>query len=146
MLVLSKAVGKDERLSSTETPNLRQNTGQASILVSWWAGNKRASSGGLTDGWRWQLATVGAKLSITGVGIRSHPGVADRPFKPLADCSRSASTGRQHQPEGRAPDAVFATAESLPGLGVTEILALGERQAGVAQERCHENSEGRHGV
>jgi len=27
-----------------------------------------------------------AKLSITGVGIRSHAGVADRLFKPLADC------------------------------------------------------------
>jgi aspartate kinase len=26
-----------------------------------------------------------AKLSITGVGIRSHAGVADRLFKPLAD-------------------------------------------------------------
>ncbi|MFN9271564.1 MAG: aspartate kinase [Planctomycetia bacterium] len=27
-----------------------------------------------------------AKLSITGVGLRSHAGVADRLFKPLADC------------------------------------------------------------
>jgi hypothetical protein len=146
MLVLSKAIGKDESLSSTETPHLHQNTGQFHILVSWRAGNKSASSGGLTDGWRWQLATVGAKLSITGVGIRSHAGVADRLFKPLADCSRSTSMARQQQPEGRASDAVFAAAERLPGLGVTEILALGERQAGVAQERGHEDPEGRHGV
>ena len=60
------------------TRHLHRNTGKASILVSRWAGGKNASSGGLTDGWRWQLATVGAKLSITGVGIRSHAGVADR--------------------------------------------------------------------
>ena len=32
-----------------------------------------------------RMPTHVAKLSITGVGIRSHAGVADRLFKPLAD-------------------------------------------------------------
>ncbi len=49
-----------------------------------------------------------------------------------ASRSRSISPARQQQPQRRASDAVFAAAESLPGLGVTEILALGEPQAGVA--------------
>ena len=71
-----------------------------------------------------------------------------QPLRCVSPASRSRSTSRvrQHQPQGRASDAVFAAAERLPGLGVTEILALGEPQAGVAQERGDEDPEGRHGL